>query len=405
MIILSCNHSSGERDPEEDSLQYYPPTPETLKQAEFRLLYRNLSAFFDSTLLRGGFNGGILVARNGSVIYEKYAGRTDLRKNDTLGATTPIHIASTSKTFTALAVLRLIQEEKLNITDTINRFFPGFPYPGITVEMLLTHRSGLPNYLYFMSNLKWGIGEDGKWNRQMATNEDMLRMLTEKKPDLTGTPGRKFNYCNTNYVLLALIIERVTGKTYPDYMQQKWFIPLGMNHTYVFTRKDTATATPSFNASGTYWAFDFLDGTYGDKNIYSTPQDLLKWDQALYSGQLIRPSLLDSAFSPWSNEKPSMHNYGYGWRMQLFPNGNKIIYHFGKWHGFNSAFARLTDVKATIIILGNKFTRSIYHAAHHCYDIFGDYGHEPDSEAEEADTPNTPVSPTPFIKKNPAQKK
>ncbi|MFZ9387873.1 MAG: serine hydrolase domain-containing protein [Chitinophagaceae bacterium] len=399
VIFLACNHSSGEQDPEEDSLQYYPPTPEALNQAEFRLLYRNLSAFFDSTLLRGGFNGGILVARNGSVIYEKYAGRTDLRKNDTLSASTPIHIASTSKTFTALAVLRLIQEGKLNITDTLNRFFPGFPYPGITVEMLLTHRSGLPNYLYFMSNLKWGIGEDGKWNRQLATNEDMLRMLTEKKPDLTGTPGRRFNYCNTNYVLLALIIEHVTGKTYPDYMQQKWFIPLGMNHTYVFTRKDTATATPSFNASGTYWAFDFLDGTYGDKNIYSTPQDLLKWDQALYSGQLIRPSLLDSAFSPWSNEKPSMHNYGYGWRMQLFPNGNKIVYHFGKWHGFNSAFARLTDVKATIIILGNRFTRSIYHAAHHCYDIFGDYGQEPDSEAEESDPAHSQVSPTPFIKK------
>jgi len=396
LFLFSCNHRPRTEKQPEDSLQFYPPTPVALSKTEFRDLYRRLSVFFDSTLLRTGFNGGILVAKNGSVIYEHYEGRTDLRKPDTLRFDTPLHIASTSKTFTAIAVLRLIQEGRLSITDTINRFFPGFPYPGITVEMLLSHRSGLPNYLYFMSNGKWGLDDKGRWNRQLATNEDMLKMMIENKPDLAGSPGRRFNYCNTNFVLLAMIIEKVTGKTYPEYMREKWFLPLGMNHTYVFTRKDSLTATPSFTPSGNYWDFDFLDGTYGDKNIYSTPRDLLKWDQALYSGQLLRPSLLDSAFSPWSNEKPSIHNYGYGWRMLTMPNGKKVIYHFGKWHGFNAAFARLTDEKATIIILGNRFNRSIYNTAHRCYDIFGSYGQNADSEAEEADTLQAKTSPSPF---------
>lgn len=389
VLLVACNNSSKKEEVAEDSLQYYPPTPKELSKEEFRNYFRQLSQFFDSTLLDNGFNGGILIAKNGSVIYEKYAGYANLRTKDSITANTSMHIASTSKTFTGIAILRLIQEQKLSLNDSINKFFPGFPYAGITVKMLLSHRSGLPNYLYFMSNNKWGLDEKGKWNKQFARNEDVLQMMMEKRPDPTGSVNSRFNYCNTNYVLLAMIIEKVTGQTFPQYMQQKYFGPLQMTNTYVFTLKDTLTATPSFTGNGTYWDFDFLDATYGDKNIYSTPQDLLKWDQALYTDQVISPALLDSAFTPYSNEKPSIHNYGLGWRMQNLPNGKKIVYHFGKWHGNNAAFTRLMDEKATIIILGNKFTRSIYYAAHGAYDIFGDYGEEKDAEADEADTLKT----------------
>jgi len=146
-----------------------------------------------------------------------------------------------------------------------------------------------------------------------------------------------------------------------------------MDHTYVFQLKDSLTATPSFTAKGTYWNFDFLDATFGDKNVYTTPRDLLKWDQALNSDFLLSAALLDSAFAPYSFEKPSIHNYGLGWRLQLLTNGKKVVYHFGKWHGSNAAFARLIDENATIIIIGNRFNRMIYDAAHLCYDFFGDY--------------------------------
>lgn len=372
-LFIACHSTSGDKKAADDSLEYYPPTPAVLEKNEFRHYYREISNLLDTTLLKNGFNGGILIARNGAVIYERYAGRTDLRRKDTLTDTTALHIASTSKTFTSVAILRLVEEGKLSLNDSISRFFPRLPYPGITVKMLLTHRSGLPNYLYFMSNNKWGIGPDNKWNRQLATNEDMLQMMTSKKPDKVFSPGKRFSYCNTNFVLLAMIVEKITGKPFPDYMREKFFIPLQMNHTYVFTRKDTLTGTPSFTATGTYWEYDFLDGTYGDKNIYTTPRDLLKWDQALYTGQVLSPALLDSAFAPYSFEEPSVHNYGLGWRLQLLPNGKKVVYHFGKWHGCNAAFARLIDEKVTIIILGNRFNRSIYGVASLCYDIFGDY--------------------------------
>ncbi len=383
LFFVACNVTSADKQqPEEDSLQYYPPTPGKINQQEFRQYFRELGAFFDSSLLRSGFNGGILIAKNGSVIYEKYAGFADLRKKDSLTDSTSLHIASTGKTFTGIAILRLVQENKLSLDDTLHKFFPGFPYPGITVKMLLNHRSGLPNYVYFIYNSGWDV-------KKYATNQDMLNILYSHKPQRSFAPGKRFSYSNTNYALLAMIIEKVTGKSYPEYMQQKLFDPLQMKHTYVFTLKDTLRATPSFTTGGAYWEYDFLDATYGDKNIYSTPRDLLKWDQALYTDQVISQSLLDSAFTPYSLERPSVHNYGLGWRLQLLPNGKKVIYHFGKWHGFNAAFARLTDEKATIIILGNKFNRNIYNAAHLCYDIFGDYMQRRTEPDEESDNPES----------------
>lgn len=385
ILLQSCNHSASNKEVD-DSLQYYPPTPAVLSKQEFRNYYRQLNGFFDTTLLDKGFNGGILVARNGAIIYEKYKGYTDLRKKDSLTANTPFHIASTTKTFTAIAILRMIQEGKLHLNDSVHKIFRDFPYPGITIKMLLNHRSGLPNYLYFMPKDKWEKMSKEQGAKLYVTNADVLLHLIDEKPDKSYSPGTRFNYCNTNYALLALIIEMKSGKSFPEYMEEKIFRPLGMEHSFVFTLKDTLTATPSFTNNGAYWNNDFLDATYGDKNIYSTPRDLLKWDQALYTEQIISKELLDSAFTGYSFEKPGVHNYGLGWRLQLMPNGKKVIYHFGKWHGFNAAFTRLTEEKATIIILGNRFTRSIYGAAHLCYDMFGDYHQRPDNDEEEMDS-------------------
>jgi CubicO group peptidase (beta-lactamase class C family) len=194
-------------------------------------------------------------------------------------------------------------------------------------------------------------------------------------------------------------MEKVTGIPYPQYMRMKYFSPLRMEHTFVFTLEKMGQTIPSFNYNGTVWDNDFLEGTYGDKNIYSTPQDLLKWDQALYTDQLLRKQWLDSAFAPYSLERPSIHNYGLGFRMLMMPNGKKVIYHFGRWHGYNAAFARLMDEKATVIILGNKFNRNIYNTAHKCYDIFGNYmqGNEGDEEGEAP--AESKAQPKPEVKK------
>lgn len=351
--LTGCGSSADQPAVYGESLLIQQKKTSTISQKEKERLTKIVAGFYDTTLGNTGFNGAFLVAKAGNIIFEKYAGSAHLGKQDTILASTPFHIASTTKTFTAMAVLKLVEEGKLQLTDSLQKFFPQFPYPGMTVKMLLSQRSGLPNYGYYLEKIKWN--KDVK-----LTNADVLSTLIEFKPDLQNTPNKRFNYCNTNFVLLALIIEKVSGKSYADYLQQTFFTPLDMKNTKLFSQNDSATATPSYRWNGVEEGFTYLDLTYGDKNIYSTVIDLLKWDQALYGTELFQQSTLDSAFQPYSFEKPGIHNYGLGWRMYTLPNDKKIIYHNGWWHGNNATFYRVISDSITIIILGNKFNRNIY---------------------------------------------
>lgn len=134
-----------------------------------------------------------------------------------------------------------------------------------------------------------------------------------------------------------------------------------MNDTYVFTMsRDSATAMPSYDFRGRQEPYTFLDESVGDKNIYSTPEDLLKWDQALYTHQIFSKETLEAAFTPYSNEKKGIRNYGLGWRMNVYPDNRKVIYHNGWWHGNNTVFIRMIQDSVTIIVLGNKYNSFIY---------------------------------------------
>jgi len=375
VITWSCQSGTG-KEVAKNSPVFKAAAPKpVLSEAEKKKYHDLVSNFLDRNLLRGSFNGAILVAKNGVPVYERYVGFRDLRTKDSLTADTKFQIASTSKPFTATAVLQLAQQGKLDLNAPVSQFFPGFPYPDVTVKTLLNHRSGLPNYLYYM--------EKGNWDRKLlATNNDVINTLINWKPGKAYRTNSNFNYCNTNYVLLASIVEKVSGLSFPQYMKQNIFEPLGMANTYVHTIQDSARTTPSFDGYGRLWALDFSDGPYGDKNIYSTPRDLLKWDQAWYTNALLDKAMMDSAVVAYSNERPSQHNYGLGWRLLQIPNGKKVVYHNGRWHGFNSAFARLTDENVTIIIITNRFNRYIYPVARKMYNLFGDYGGKDDVGVE-----------------------
>ncbi|RYZ57944.1 MAG: class A beta-lactamase-related serine hydrolase [Chitinophagaceae bacterium] len=353
------------------------PVP-ALSEAEVKKYHDSVDEILQKNLLRGSFNGAILVAKEGQVVYERYIGLKDPRVKgmDSITAETPFQIASTGKTMTAAAVLKLWEEGKLQLEDEMTKWFAGFPYPGVTVKSLLNHRSGLPEYLYFM--------EHGGWNRQQqATNSDILNAMIQWKPAKAASPDRRFQYCNTNFVLLALIVEKVSGESFPSYMQKNFFKPLGMRHTFVIDRNEQDKHMLSFQANNAVWALDFSDGPYGDKNIYSTPRDLLKWDQAIGAGKVLRTETLDSAYTAYSNEKPGVHNYGLGWRLLFYPEkeNKKVVYHNGHWHGFNTAFSRLPE-EATVIILSNRYNRLVYSVAKKLYDAFGDYGNGKVEEVE-----------------------
>jgi len=376
LLHAACNPggNTGKKS-DNDSLQIIDlPQLVSVSAAEVSRIQHSCRLWYDTVLLQKGFNGGIIVAKDGNIIFEKYSGTGHLPGTDTITANSAMHIASVTKTFTAMAVLKLQQDDCLNIDDEFSKYFPAFNYPGITIRTLLNHRSGLPNYNYFMEKLGWD-------KTRFIKNEDVLNYLITYKaalPDIVP-PGMHFSYCNTNYALLALLIEKISGSTYANYMSRNFFIPLQMNHTYVFSLADTLKAIPSYNWRGGLEPFTFLDQVYGDKNIYTTPRDLLTWDRALSSGLIFTPETLDQAYAPYSNEKPGLRNYGLGWRMNIFPDGNKIIYHNGWWHGSNATFIRLLKEKATIIVIGNKFTRSVYHAKV-LTSIFGNYYFPGDEE-------------------------
>lgn len=310
-----------------------------------------IKSYYD-TKLSNGFNGSILVAKNGKVLFEEYKGTYNFATGAPINEHTPFHLASISKTFTAMTVLKLWEEGRISLDDSLQRFFPQLPYPGITIQMLLSHRSGLPNYLYFL---------DSVWDKkQKATNWDVVNFMIAHKPAAEALPGSGYHYSNTNYLLLALITEIITRQPFPQYMKDSVFTPLGLKDTYVFSSADTLKYVPTYSVTKPF-PMDHTDCTYGDKNIYSTVQDLFQWDKALYENTFIKKSTEDMAFTPYSNERKTMHNYGLGWHLYFYA-GDTIVYHNGKWHGSNTAFTRLVQDTATVIVLGNKVNSNIYHS-------------------------------------------
>jgi CubicO group peptidase (beta-lactamase class C family) len=277
-----------------------------------------------------------------------------------------------------MAILKLWEEGKIELDKPVASYLPRFPYSEITIRMLLNHRSGINNYAYFMVDKQVQSykvkGKKGKFITKTRTiqlpvivkpglvsNQDMLNFMVKYKPSLIFKPNSSFTYSNTNFSLLALIIEKIVGKDYPSYMKESIFKPLGMKNTFVFSKKDINIYQPSYYANNNPYNIEKFDCIYGDKNIYSTVRDLLLWDKALYSGSYIKHKTLQMAFEPNNNDKPSIHNYGLGWRMINQAN-QKIIYHNGWWHGNNAVFTRFIKDTATIIVLGNRFNRNIYKA-------------------------------------------
>ena len=400
IFLHSCYSTDKDADNSVSKLDpitlYEIPEEKPLADKDRNEFEKQCKLFYDTVLSMSGFNGGIIVAKNGHIIFEKYKGSINLDNKDSISAITPFHIASVSKTFTAMAILKLQEQGKLLVTDTLTKYFEGFNYPNITIKDLLSHRSGLPNYLYFMTALGWS-------KDSIMQNKDVLNWLITKKPLITDLipPNKKFTYNNTNYALLALIIEKVSGMPYPDFMQRNIFNPLKMTNTFVHSKADTNTRSKTFDWRGREILDNNLDQTYGDKNIYSTPRDLLKWDRALTHHVFLNEASLTTAYAPYSNEKPGIKNYGYGWRMNIYGEDKKIIFHNGWWHGNNAAFIRLLKEDATIITVSNRFARQTY-GAKLLVNVFGNY-FDPIGEDQENIVPH--AIPETFTELQPALSK
>lgn len=379
--VVSCQNASGDlgnnAKSQYDSIAKFDSLNWS-KEFPFKKANRNsqlakqqfLQQFYKSLWLDKNVSGGLLVAQHGEIIFEGYNGYSDIENQEILDSNTPIHIASISKVLTALAILKLAENNKINLNDAVAQYLIGFPYEEVKIEDLMNHRSGLPNYLSLSDDKNY-------WdNTQMMDNQALLTLLIDKQPPALGAPAKNFFYNNTNYVILALVIEKITGLTYPQAMKQMVFDPLGMKNTFVMEfDKDADRVSKSYYNNGREWGYDHLDATYGDKNIYSTPRDLLMMDIAMYSDKFLPKKIKEMAWKGYSYERKGVKNYGLGFRMMEWEDDSKILYHNGKWHGNNTVYVRDFENEATIIALGNRLNSSVY-ASMKLVSLFGDYPYQ-----------------------------
>ncbi len=312
-----------------------------------------IDAWFKKLYKNSRFNGNILVAQNGVILYENSYGYADYKRKDTLTLKHRFQIGSVSKQFTAMAIMILQQRGLIDYKDSIQKFFPEFPYKGITVYQLLTHRSGLPNYNYFC---------DFYTDRETTIyNKDVVQLMIDSVPLVYYPPNHSFHYCNTNYALLAAIVEQVSGMPFENFADKEIFDKAGMWNTTIFVKDKHQRIYKAAKGYHYKWLealHTYQDGVTGDKGVYTTVEDLLRWDKALYSSKLIPDSSLQKAFEYPDARKNSIHAYGFGWRLRKCIDGSKIIYHGGWWRGFNALFVRDIKNKVTIVILSNIRTRS-----------------------------------------------
>ncbi|GIP64575.1 penicillin-binding protein 4* [Virgibacillus pantothenticus] len=335
----------------------------------------NLERLFVDIKKRELFNGTVLVAKKGEILYEGAFGDADLSTNRPLTSRSVFNLASVSKPITATAILLLVQEDKLSLDDSVQKWIPNFPYEGITIRHLLNHTSGLPDYLDLFEMY---------WDKaKIADNDDLLRYLIKYKPERLFAPNERVEYSNTGYILLAIIVERVTDMDFADFLQENIFKPLKMTRTQAIgVRKenieidDYAYGYVYDVYAGEYVLADdfeeskmvtYLDGMLGDGGVQSTVRDLYLYERALSTGNFINDELLKEAYTPAVTETETPFKYGFGWILEDDKEKGQIIWHSGGWPGYATSLRRFIDHDIVVIALKNKeqdfdFEQQVLHA-------------------------------------------
>ena len=299
----------------------------------------DVDAYLNDLLGKGEFSGSVLLARDGKVLLSKGYGMADIENDVPNSQRTKFRIASLTKQFTAAGIMLLQQEGKLNVQDSVCKFIEDCPeaWQPITLHHLLTHTSGLPENFSIQDLMALTLSRN-----PMREGMEML-----KTRPLQSEPGETYQYSNVGYNMLGYIVEQVSGKGYEEYLREKIWSPLGMNDTgqdhesLLIKRRATGYFSPTAKAQ--YLPIDLAAYAGG---LYSTVEDLYRWDQALYTEQLLPKAVLDVVFTPHQGD------YGYGWTINQGEWGT-VIAHNGGVPGFASNISRYPERRATVIILSN----------------------------------------------------
>lgn len=344
LLLLSCNRGATTQN----------ATPATTEYEQF------LTQAHD----RGQFNGNVLIIENGKEVYRGAFGIRNIAPIDLLTTNSVFRLGSVSKQFTAMGIMLLKESGQLDYDQDVRDFIPELPYQGIQIRHLLHHTSGLPDYLRMMSEHWKPDLEDYDPAKSISGNEDAIALLAAHKPAVHFLPGEQWEYSNTGYMLLASIVARTSGMPFEKYLHEQIFDKAGMSNTVVYDYRPEPDPEMPERVYGYMVGLDgkelisrdphFLNGAQGDGGIYSTLDDLLKWDRMLYTDQLISEGALAEAFTPAVLNNGDTTDYGFGWFIDESYSGKKVVAHSGGWAGFTTYIHREIEDNHCIIILTNN---------------------------------------------------
>lgn len=296
-----------------------------------------------------GVQPGITVAiiRDGKVLHEASFGYADIEKKVPITTNTAFRLASVSKQFAAMAIMILEEDGRLSYDDPIGKYVPELGvYEDVTIRHLLQHTGGLPDYYDVIDS-----------SAGMPTNQDAAELLG-KIAHADFAPGERYEYSNPGYDMLGPIVAAASGMSFADFVEQRIFVPSGMKNSLVYDDSLLEVRNRAFGYEPDDDGFkandyDPLNTIIGSGSIYSTINDLIQWDKALYGEALVSQKTLDLAFTSGTNNSGESLDYGFGWGIDSFA-GHKRVRHGGSWVGFRTHIARIPDLKFTVIMLSNR---------------------------------------------------
>jgi CubicO group peptidase (beta-lactamase class C family) len=289
----------------------------------------------------------VMVVHNGKVLHQKGYGYADIKRKIPISAQTAFRLGSVSKQFTAMAIMQLAEQGKLGYDDLIGDYVPELAvYKGVTIRHLLTHTGGLPEYY-----------DDIDVTHGMPSNADAAALLGEMASPVFP-PGERYEYSNPGYDMLANVVTAASGVDFVEFSQQNIFAPLHMDSTTIHdhTQPVIQNRALGYDPDGDGFKLndeDPLNGIVGSGGVYSTLEDMYKWDQALYGETLVSKKTLQEAFTSATNNAGEPIDYGFGWRIDEY-KGERRIWHTGSWIGFRARFVRFPDIGLSIVMLSNR---------------------------------------------------
>ena len=347
--------------------------PSCFAQSSAREISKQMENVFSGIALSDSPGFAVLVKKDGKIIFEQSYGVRDLRAKTKIDAQTNFRLASLTKQFTAMAAMLLVHDGKLRYEESVTSIFPEFPAYGkaITVRNLLNHTSGLPDYEDLMDQMEKTKGPI--WSPENQIHDAEVLQLLEKESHGRFVPGTKWEYSNSGYVVLGLVVAKVSEKSFGEFLHDRIFSPLKMDHTLVFEKGKNEVANRAYGHSKKENVFVETDqsstsATQGDGGIYSSLEDLSKWGDALQNHTLLNekdflPAITPAQLPPGAESKlaedvpQSLRGhasaYGFGWFLNL-QDPHPVMWHYGDTMGFKTAIFRYLPDNVTVILLSNR---------------------------------------------------